>query len=298
MLDHWTSVQAALDGSRGHAPEETAARRQALDWLISAQWKQEEANEYGIRVGDGEVQHQLGLFVYEHIEAINYEPAVRDAMLVRVLLGAGVPASDRRWAMKLAILDSRIELERIKRGEQRVTVGQIASYYRAQKRLFFVPEERDYDIVESFSKPSMEEAKREIEAGKSFRSVAARMSIDTRAPGGRRINQARGDGAKSLDDAIFRARPGVLVGPKIVATYYLFRVIRVWAAHERSLAEVQASIRRRLGERLAATVVVAESARRWAAKTRCLPGRWAASCRRYTHNLLVGLTRRGHDGSA
>jgi hypothetical protein len=276
-FDHWMSVVAAAD--RGTAVGRAALERQALKRALSAEWTRAEARALGIAVSDREAGHQLELFKYEQIEGLQHELSVRDAEVRKVLLSSRVAHQDRLQAMKLAVLEARIEQERISRAGREVTPIQIAAYYREHQSLFAVPERRDYNIVETFKKSAIEQAKREIDSGESFKSVAHKLTIDPVAHDGIRLNVPRGDQSNPLEREIFSAKPGVLVGPRQVAAYYLFKVLRIYPAHEQRLAPAQASIRRRLVERLASTTLVPELARRWATRTRCATGNLAASCR-------------------
>lgn len=285
-FDHWMSVVAAAD--RGDAVGRAALELQALKRALSAEWTRAEARALGIVVSDREATHQLERFKYEQIEGLRHELSVRDAQARKILLTSRVAYQDRLQAMKLAVLDSRIEQERISRAERELTPTQIVAFYTEHQSLFAVPERRDYNIVETFKKSAIEQAKREIDSGESFKSVAHKLTIDPVAHDGIRLDVPRGDQSNPLEREIFSAKPGELVGPRQVAAYYVFRVLRIYPAHEQDIARAQASIRQRLAERLVSTTLAPELARRWAASTRCATGRLAASCRRLVRSQLAG----------
>jgi hypothetical protein len=286
-FEHWMSVVAAAD--RGEAVGRAALELQALKRALSAEWTRAEARALGIVVNDREARHRLELFKYEQIEGLRHELSVRDAEARKILLVSQVAYRDRLQAMKLAVLELRIERERISRAEREVTPTQIAAYYREHQSLFAVPERRDYNIVETFKESAIKQAKREIDSGESFKSVAHELTIDPVAHDGLRLNIPRGDQSNPLEREIFSAKPGVLVGPRQVAAYYLFKVLRIYPAHEQRIARAQASIRQRLGERLVSTTLAPELARRWATRTRCAAGHLAASCRRLVRSQLAGM---------
>jgi hypothetical protein len=285
-LDHWVSVVAAAD--RGEAVGRAALELHALKRALSAAWTRAEARALGIVVSDREARHQLELFRYEQIEGLRHELSVRDAEARKILLVSRVAYQDRLQAMKLAVLELRIEQERISRAEREVTPSQIAAYYREHQSLFAVPERRDYNIVETFKESAIKQAKREIDSGESFKRVAHRLTIDPVAHDGIRLNIPRGDLSNPLEREIFSAKPGVLVGPRQVAAYYVFKVLRTYPAHKQRIARAEASIRQRLGERVVSTKLALSLARRWATRTRCAAGRLAASCRRLVRSQLAG----------
>jgi len=191
------------------------------------------------------------------------------------------------WAMKLALLRARVRAARARMAERQVTRAQIRAYYLAHLRQFWLPERRDVYLVEAYKRAAIERAAREIRSGTSFRAVAAHRSIYAVTPHGIRLDFKRSDaGLKALAEAIFAAKPGVLMGPKKIIIYYLFKVIRIKPAEEQPLAQVTAAIRRRLG-RLAPTLAGArDSARRWAPATSCSPGALARTCRASVRALL------------
>jgi hypothetical protein len=278
MINHWASARRAGRG--------VAAQSWALQLLVSAQWTERQAQQLGIHVGEADVGHQLELFRFDHTEGIPY-PASVAADYVRLLLARSLSERDARFLMRLAILSSRIRAVEIEQAERQVKPSQIVSYYRSHPARFFIPEHRDYNIVETFTKHGIEEAVREIRAGLSFKTVARRLTMDPVAPDGIRVNFSRSEGSKPLDDAIFGATLGEITGPKKIVVYYIFKVIRIRAAHELSLVHVEAAIRRTLATQIVSTDVEVQARRMWAAQTACVDGAGALGCRQRVHDLLV-----------
>ena len=201
------------------------------------------------------------------------------------------------------MLDARIEQVRLAEAERQVTPAQIAGYYDEHKRAFVLPERREFDIVVTYHRAAAEQARREIESGEPFLSVAARVSVappdGLSAPGNRvsenleELNVAAKSrhgqhlsGSEEEEEgflqAIFAAKPHALVGPLLNgADYFVFEVAKVTPARLQTLAQAQASIRQTLGARLqrqlSASVLEAFE-RRWSARTRCRPGFLARQC--------------------
>lgn len=274
-VSHWLSVQRAGGGGKSSSSE-TA---QVIGLLISGAWVQAAAKQAGVAVTDREATHQLELFTFESRNGIAYEPALDDEDLVRLLQIPAVPTAEKAWAMRTALLEVGVAQKRQREAEKRISAKEIASFYRSNQRLFFIQERRDLNIIESFSKPGIEQALREVKAGKSWRNVAERLSIDPAARDGIRVNFQRSNGSAPLDAAIFAAKPGVVMGPKKLLTYWIFKVLRIKPAHEESLAQAEAAIRRHLATELASRVLAPASARRLASETTCSSGALATQCR-------------------
>ena len=113
------------------------------------------------------------------------------------------------------------------KGKDKVTDAQIAAYYNKNKARFAQPERRDLRIVLTKDKAKAEQAKKALESGQSFKSVAKKYSIDqaSKAQGGKLPAVAKGQQEKALDNAIFNAKKGKLTGPvKTQFGYYVFDV--------------------------------------------------------------------------
>ena len=187
--------------------------------------------------------------------------------------------------MKLAIVESQLSQMRVSQAEREITKPQTVGFYRQHQSLFWVPEVRDYNIIEAYKKSAIEQALREVRMGQSFKRVAERLTIDPVAPTGIRVDYTRGDGSRRLDHAIFGAKLGVLEGPKKITTYWIFKVIRIRRAHEQSLTQASTTIRRRLAGEIASTTLASESRRRWASRTACPKGPLRSTCWHYIHSF-------------
>ena len=94
-------------------------------------------------------------------------------------------------------------------------------------------------IVLTKDKAKAEQAKKALESGDSWKEVAKKYSIDTqsKSQGGKLPPVSKGQQEKALDDAIFSAKKGELVGPvKTQFGYYDFEVDKVTPASQQTLA--------------------------------------------------------------
>jgi PPIC-type PPIASE domain len=280
-VEHWMAVEASTG-----APTATARRereRRALGFLISSQWTLGEARALGVRVSGREVRQQATILRFERRSGARLGSIPREAELMRFLAGLHVAAEDQEWIVKLALLDARIERRRVAQAVTRVSHAEIVGYYRHNWRRFFVREHREVAIIETRTEPPIRRAKREIESGKNFVAVARRVSVDPRARRGTLV-LIREEGAAELTRAIFAAKPHMLLGPYLIAWYYMFEVLRVMPAHELPLAQVRPAIVQALATRAASTSLREAYEQRWARRTICRPGLAAPGCG--AHNLI------------
>jgi hypothetical protein len=280
LLNHWTAVDAAAKGRTAHR---AASRQRALELLIASRWLTGEAAQLGVTVSASQAHKQLQLLIYDQIYHSPYDGLPHDPQVRAYLTSSKVARADREWLMKLALLAAQIERQRRSQASQEVTRRQIADFYARHQRRFWEPERRDIEIFESFTRGPALKAKREVEAGKSFLSVAKRMSRITynpEAPDGLMLGFARGDEEKPFEAVIFSAKPHVLIGPVEYAYFYVFKVLRIKPAHERPLADVEAKIRQTLASQRASGELLARYVRKWTARTSCRRGYRAPICGR------------------
>jgi parvulin-like peptidyl-prolyl isomerase len=283
QFTHWLSVQGGATASSS-SPQDAGLKRQVMETLISAQWTLAEASKLGVSVSDKEAEQQLSVLDYAANTAqTSGQLFPREAELKKSLSARGLTHADRVWLMKLNLLGTKVEQKSRLLAEQAVTHAQIAKYYEAHRGQFVVGEEREFMILQNM-RPVVVKAKREIEAGKSFLSVAKRVSIDQEAPEGvQRLK--RGEEEPEFVAHIFAARPHVLVGPIKFGTYdYMFEITKITPTREQTLAQAEASIRRRLaGERLRRTSAELARARTktWKGRTSCRPGYVVPLCVEY-----------------
>jgi hypothetical protein len=282
MLEHWLAVQSSGTGpitaiGASGGPQ----RARVLEFLITSQWTIGEASRLGVPVSDAEARHQLARFRYAQIEGLRYERFPHEAQLKRALAGRGETAADQVWLMKLNMLAARIEQKRLAEAEHDVTTAQLASYYRAHEPRFVAPERRDFEILMTGSRSATLHARREIEAGKPFLSVARRVSNDPEAPHGLQ-HLTRYEEEPEFVAHVFAAKLYRLEGPIHQAlNYYLFRLMKIEPVHLRPLGQARAAIRRLLGaaryRQIAARLAI-EFEERWRADTSCMPGYAARGC--------------------
>jgi len=259
---HWTTVVKALESSSYQL-----SQRRATDFLISAYWVLGQARELGISLTPRELTTQ--------VRAFKRRQAATDAEFDQFLSRTGETGADVLLQARVAGLSRRLPGAL----EQRYGVpseSETARYYNAHIANFVVPERRDLRILHTPTAITADRARHELESGKSFASLAKRQPvaqpIDTH--NGLLIGLIPNFfSEKPINDAIFAARPNVLMGPvRISLGYYLFEVLHVHATYRRPLAEVREAIKRQLepGRRQQALRELEQRmVKLWTARTKC-----------------------------
>ena len=251
---------------------------EVLGFLISSQWVIGEASSLNVKLSDALVKKE-----FTKIKSAQFP---KGAEFEKFLTTSGQTVSDLLLRVKLNMLSAKIQKQIVKE-KSKVTQAQIATYYNEHKSRYGTPEKRNVKIVLTKTEAQAISAKKEIESGKSFASVAKKDSIDptSKANGGLLKGIVKGEEEKGLDTAIFSASKNVLGGPvKTPFGYYIYEVESVTAGTQEPLSKAQASIKQQLiasGEQGALTKFVKDFKAKWTAKTECRSGYVVADCKSY-----------------
>jgi foldase protein PrsA len=284
------SAKAAAKPAKGQTPpteaqlksqceqEYKSLQQEVLGFLISSNWVLGEASSLGVKASDAEVKKQ-----FEKIKSQQFPKA---AEFEKFLKGSGQTVSDLLLRVKLNLLSSKIQ-QKIVKEKSKVTNAQIEKYFKENPKRFEVAEKRNLLIVLTKTEAQAKKAKQEIESGKSFESVAKSVSIDptSKASGGKLPGVVKGQEEKTLDTAIFAAKPNVLSGPvKTPFGYYIFEVQSITPGSQQTLKQAEASIKSQLTatqQQSALSKFVKEFKTKWMAKTECRSGYTVADCKGY-----------------
>jgi foldase protein PrsA len=251
---------------------------EVLGFLISSQWVIGEASSLGVKLSDAEVKKE-----FTKIKSTQFPKA---AEFEKFLASSGQSVSDLLLRVKLNLLSQKIQKQIVKK-KSTVTQAQITKYYEENKSKYGTPEKRNVRIVLTKTEAAAQSAKKEIESGKSFASVASKVSIDptSKANGGLLKEVVKGEEEKALDTAIFSAAKNTLGGPvKTPFGYYVYEVVSVTTGTQEPLSKVQSTIKQQLiatGEQSALSKFVKEFKKTWMNKTECRSGYMVADCKGY-----------------
>jgi foldase protein PrsA len=252
--------------------------QEVLGFLISSSWVIGEAKSVGVKLTDKEVHKQ-----FEKIKSQQFPKA---GEFEKFLATSGQSVSDLLLRVKLNLLSQKIQ-QKIVKAKAKVTQAQIQKYYNENKSRYGAPEKRNVEIILTKTEAAAKSAKAEVESGKSFSSVAKKVSIDpaSKAKGGQLGEVIKGAEEKSLDAAIFTTKLKSLSGPiKTPFGYYIFEVLSSKAATQESLSKVQTAIKQQLvasQQQTALSKFVKNFKKKWIGKTDCRSGYVVADCKQY-----------------
>ena len=255
-----------------------AIQQEVLGFLISSNWVLGEAGDLGVKVSDQEVKKQFAqLKNAEFPKAADFE---------KFLASSGQTVSDVLLRVKLNLLSTKIQQKIVKNGAN-VSQAQITKYYNENPQRFGVPEKRNLNIILTKTEEQAKKAKKEIESGQNFATVAKRVSIEpiTRSAGGKLEGVVKGEEQKALDSGIFSAKVNVLSGPvQTPFGYYIFEVTKVIPGSQQTLAQAQSAAKQQLiatQQQAALSKFVKEFKKKWVSETDCRSEYVVADCKQY-----------------
>jgi foldase protein PrsA len=251
-------------------------RDSVLQFLISSAWIEGESADNGVKMSDAEVKKEF--------DKQRQQSFPKDSDYLAFLKTSGYVQEDLLYRIKVQNLSQKLRTKILK-GTDKVSDQTISSYYNKNKDHFAVPEKRDVRIVLTKDAAAANKAKKALDGGQSFKAVAAKYSIDqgTRDKGGLLQSVPKGQQEKALDDAMFAATQGKILGPiKTAFGYYVFQVAKIYPGSQQSLAQSKASIQQLLVSQKQQTTLkdfVTKFQKKWKDRTDCRKGYVTASCK-------------------
>ena len=210
---------------------------EVMQFLIQAEWVTQEADSRGVEVSDAEIKRSLA---DQKKQAFPNEKAYQ-----KFLKNSGMTEQDILFRVKLDQLQQKLT-QKVTEDEGKVSDADVRDYYDKNKKRFAQPERRDLNVVLTKTKAKAEQAKKALDSGDSFKSVAKKYSIDeaSKSQGGKLPDVAKGQQEKPLDQAVFAAKRGRITGPvKTQFGWYVFEVTKVKPASQQSFAKARETIR-------------------------------------------------------
>jgi hypothetical protein len=272
-LHHWVSVASLAD-----KVEPSTLKERILKLLIFSKWLTGEASRLGVSVSRAEAERELQTLRIDQAEGLTYQRFPNETELRTLLVASKVGPDDRRWLMTMSLLLPKVEQARLAEARRKVPRGEVEKYYRSHSREFFLPDQRDLEIIGSLQTSVIWQAKREIEAGKPFLEVAKRVSTDGEAPEGL-WHLVRGQDEPPVEKVVFAAKPHVLVGPAKYSLEYIFEVLDSIPAHEEPIAQAETAIREKLAPSVNSLRAGFEA--QWIARTSCRAAYVVPRCAEY-----------------
>jgi foldase protein PrsA len=212
-------------------------KRQVMQFLIQAQWVQQEADKRGITVSDKAVQKS---FDDQKKQAFPTDKAYQ-----QFLKTSGMSEADILFRVKLSQLQEKLT-QKVTEDAKKVSSADIGEYYDKNQKRFAQPERRDLRVVLTKTEAKANEARQALDSGQSWKDVVKQYSIDetSKAQGGKLAAVAKGQQDKALEDAVFAASKGELEGPvKTQFGWYVFEVEKITPASQQSLEQSRDTIK-------------------------------------------------------
>ncbi len=276
-LDHWAAAFArgATPATSVRSPNKSP-QKQAIAFLISADWLVAEAAEHGFKLSKSQIERRA--------QAERESAAGGGTEFQRTLAAVGETAADAgfeehaRWAASAVHGLLAAEAAKMTRGA--VTDSEVVDYYRAHVARYRHDEVRRFNIIENF--------KDEAAARAFLRRMGSRPGRSGFALEESYMRPSRFDaphGRGPLLRAIFSARVGVASRPMRLFQYYAVFVVRqIKPLVVESLSAVRGAIAAHLSaiaRRRALAGLLAGYDRKWTVRTDCAPGYVVQKCKQY-----------------
>lgn len=246
-----------------------ALRDQVMPFLINAQWLQGEAADQDVKVTDAEITKSFNQQKRQQFpKAADYQAFLKSS---------GMTEADLRYNVELTLLSNKLRTK-VTKGKDKATPAQISAFYAKNKKQFAKPQTRDANLVLTKTQAQADAAKKALEGGDSWATVAKKYSTDpqTKQNGGKLPGITQGQQDPAFDKAVFAAKKGQVTGPiKTQFGYLVFEVSNSAPASQQTLAQATPQIRQQLstqGQQKALQTFVKDFEKKWKDRTDCRKG--------------------------
>jgi foldase protein PrsA len=247
-----------------------------MQFLILEKWVTGEAEDQGVSVSAATADKEF--------ETAKKQSFPKEKDFQDFLKQSGMTLADAKFQVRFNTVYRKLREKAVK-GADKVTDEAVRKFYAKNKARFATPATRDLRVVLTKTEGRANEAKRALESGQSWTTVAKRYSIDqaSKDQGGSLLGIAKGTQEKSFDTAIFAAAKGKLTGPvKTQFGYYVFQVQKIVAAKQQSLKEATPAIKQQLdaqNKQEADDKFNTALRKKWKARTNCADAYVMAQCK-------------------
>jgi foldase protein PrsA len=212
-------------------------KREVMQFLIQAEWVQQEAADQEIKVTDAQIKKSF--------EDQKKQAFPNDKQYQEFLASSGMSEKDILFRVKLDQLQQKLT-QKVTEDAKKVSDDDISAYYEKNKKRFAQPERRDLRVVLTKTQAKADQAKKALDSGQSFKTVVKQYSIDeaSKAQAGLLPAVSEGQQEKAFDTAIFDAGKGKIEGPvKTQFGWYVFKVEKVTPASQQTLDQSKETIK-------------------------------------------------------
>jgi parvulin-like peptidyl-prolyl isomerase len=282
-LEQAAARQGATKVPSPSDPQYSALHDAAMSDVLLSRWVRGEAEERGITLSDSEINNQL--------EQIKKQLGGEKGFQQTLKQGHFTP-EQAKGQVELQLLSTEIQKQVLPQDSlPDVSDSEIRNVYESTKSQFEQPETRDVRQIVNSDQAKVEQAKALLEkddSAASWKKVAARFSTDkaTKDSGGLRSGVAEGQDDPAVEQQVFSAAQGELVGPfKGQSGYYLIQVEKVTPAQTTPLSEAS----KQIGDQLAqgkqqqiAQEFQTDFVEKWTSRSFCADGYVTDRCDNFT----------------
>jgi foldase protein PrsA len=217
--------------------EYDALKREVMQFLIQAEWVQQEAADQDIKVTDAQIKKSF--------EDQKKQAFPNPKQYKQFLATSGMTEEDILFRVRLDQLQQKLT-QKVTEDAKKVSDEDISAYYEKNKKRFAQPERRDLRVVLTKTEAKANQAQQALESGQPFKKVVKQYSIDeaSKSQAGLLPAVSEGQQEKAFDEAIFEAKKGELEGPvKTQFGWYVFKVEKVTKASQQTLEQSKETIK-------------------------------------------------------
>jgi parvulin-like peptidyl-prolyl isomerase len=216
-------------------PQYDALKETAMGDLLLSRWVRGEADELGVEVTDREIDQELETIIQDQFGG--------QKQFDRFLEQSKFSEEDARERVALQIMQQRITEDVVGTEPPDIPDEEVENFYNENIEQFQTPETRDVRTILTQDEAEADQAFDQLsqdDSPASWKQVAQEFSTDeaTAELGGLRQGVAQGQNEPQLDEAIFSAPEGELVGPLSTdAGFYVIQVEQITEASTQPLDE-------------------------------------------------------------
>ncbi len=195
----------------------------AMSQLIQGAWTTQQAKAEHVSVSDAEVAKVLAQQRKAYPSAAQYN---------RFLKANGLSAAGLAERTRAGLLSQKLAAKR-NGTVAKVSDDQVNAYFAKNKAQFGQPERRDLQVIRTKTEAKAKAAQAAIKQGTSWKTVAAKYSVDpiSKATGGAYPSAVKGALDPALGAVAFSARVGAVAGPvQGKQGFWLARVTKIHPA--------------------------------------------------------------------
>jgi parvulin-like peptidyl-prolyl isomerase len=252
-------------------PQYEQVSQAAISNAIQTRWVKGEAEERGITVDDRDIDQALDSIINDQLGGQKgYQQFLKDSPFDEEAV---------RDVAELTAISDRLQEDAIPQADSPdVSDSEVQDYYDTHIEQFQTPETRDVRVILNPDEAKVQAAMDELGSDptpEDWKRVAKKYSTDdaTKNDGGLRQDVAQGQNEPALDEAIFSASEGEVVGPITGDSgSYVIQVEQITPASTSPLDEVSDQIRQTLQQGIQSQQVEsfrADFIEKWTSRTFC-----------------------------